>query len=175
MDSKQRQLRLVAFAVFNKMSQHFPHLKVAGVKRAYRKTPYYGYCPSPEAKFHAASHEQSAKAEEILHYFHGCHKAAVAEVGDDYTQQAFLANVDVAVAEAFIQHVDKTSNKADFQKRLMEATVKYYQQLCGISYAVRERMEAAVADERLKWIAFKELPAAPAKGPNSQLRSGGTN
>ena len=48
-NSKTRQLRLNAFTAINKIPTEFPRTKVAVLKRAYRKTPAYGYCPSPEA------------------------------------------------------------------------------------------------------------------------------
>ena len=47
-DQKQRQLRMSAFAMVNKMPIEAPCSKVAVLKRAFRKTPAYGYCPSPE-------------------------------------------------------------------------------------------------------------------------------
>ena len=80
-NQKTRQLRLAAFAIINQMSNNYPRLKVAALKRSYRKSPTYGICPSPEPKFHSASHEYAAAAEEALHYFHGYHKAAVAAFG----------------------------------------------------------------------------------------------
>ena len=48
-NSKTRQLRLNAFTMINKIPIQYPRLKVALLKRAYFKTPVYGYCPSPEA------------------------------------------------------------------------------------------------------------------------------
>ena len=48
-NSKIRQLRLNAFTAINKIPTEFPRTKVAVLKRAYRKNPAYGYCPSPES------------------------------------------------------------------------------------------------------------------------------
>ena len=69
-DQKQRQLRLHAFVEINKVSNHFPRTKIAALKRAYRKKPSYGLCPSPESRFHTAAEEHTARLEELLHYFH---------------------------------------------------------------------------------------------------------
>ena len=48
-NSKIRQLRLNAFTAINKIPTEFPRTKIAVLKRAYRKPPTYGYCPSPES------------------------------------------------------------------------------------------------------------------------------
>ena len=48
-NSKTRQLRLGAFTLINKLPTECPRSKIAILKRAYRKPPLYGYCPSPEA------------------------------------------------------------------------------------------------------------------------------
>ena len=47
-DSKQRQLRLSAFALVNRMPQQTPRAKIAVLMRAYRKMPNKTYCPCPE-------------------------------------------------------------------------------------------------------------------------------
>ena len=69
-DQKQRQLRLHAFVEINKVSNHCPRTKIAALKRAYRKKPSYGLCPSPETKFHTADFGHIVRLEELLHYFH---------------------------------------------------------------------------------------------------------
>ena len=47
-DGKKRQLRFTAFAVANKINERAPWTKVAVMKRAFRKKPTNGFCPSPE-------------------------------------------------------------------------------------------------------------------------------
>ena len=47
-DSKVRQLLFAAFAVVSRMCEDAPWAKVASIKRAYRKKPTRGFCPSPE-------------------------------------------------------------------------------------------------------------------------------
>ena len=44
-DSKQRQLRLSAFATVNKMPTATPRSKMAVIMRAYRKPPNRTWCP----------------------------------------------------------------------------------------------------------------------------------
>ena len=48
-DSKQRQLRLSAFAMVNKMLAQTPRSKIAVLMRAYRKPPNRTWCPCPES------------------------------------------------------------------------------------------------------------------------------
>ena len=47
-DSKQRQLRLSAFTLVNKMLAQTPRSKIAVLMRAYRKPPNRTWCPCPE-------------------------------------------------------------------------------------------------------------------------------
>ena len=46
-DSKQRELRLLAFAMVNKMPAETPRAKIAVLMRAYRKPPNRAWCPLP--------------------------------------------------------------------------------------------------------------------------------
>ena len=48
-NSKTRQLRMAAFTAINRLPEDCPRIKVALIKRAYRKNPQYGFCPSPES------------------------------------------------------------------------------------------------------------------------------
>ena len=48
-DFKQRQLRLSAFAMVNKMLAQTPRSKIAVLMRAYRKPPNRTWCPCPES------------------------------------------------------------------------------------------------------------------------------
>ena len=97
-NQKHRQLRLQAFMETNKVIMNCPRTEIASLKRAYRKNPSHGYCPTPEAKFHKAPLSMVLKLEELLHYFHVCCKAAVAVLGTEHQHDAFMANVDVSAA-----------------------------------------------------------------------------
>ena len=77
-DGKKRRLRLEAFATINKIGDAFPRLKIATLKRAYRKKPYYGFYPAPDAQFHMATPENKMRMEELLRYFHVTCPPAVA-------------------------------------------------------------------------------------------------
>ena len=106
-NQKLRRLRLQAFVDTNKVNINCPRTKIASLKRAYRKNPSHGYCPTPEAKFHKAPLSMVLKLEELLHYFHVCCKAAVAVLDTEHQQDACLANVDVCAAEAFVTASEK--------------------------------------------------------------------
>ena len=95
-------------------------------------------------------------------------------MGDDWNQQHFLANVDVAVAEAVMHHADKGSTK-EYQTQLLDATAKFHYRLKDISKEVSCDMllrKEAVAggnegtDERMRWIVLKApKEAAPTAAP----------
>ena len=48
-NSKKRSMRLSAFTEINKIPTSCPRVKIAVLKRAYRKKPVHGICPAPEA------------------------------------------------------------------------------------------------------------------------------
>ena len=65
-NSKLRQLRFGAFGVVNKLNAKFPRVKIAVIKRAYRKTPAGGWCPNPEGAWLAVSEQILQIAEDLL-------------------------------------------------------------------------------------------------------------
>ena len=99
-DSKKRQLRFQAFAPINKMDDRAPRSKVAVVKRAYRKAPMHGFCPSPEIAWQYFSWAHLEKMEELLRFFHSSCKAIIDKM-PPASRVLLLGNIDVAVAEAF--------------------------------------------------------------------------
>ena len=44
-DQSSRQLRLQTFADINKLDERRPRMEIANIKRCYRQSPVYGYCP----------------------------------------------------------------------------------------------------------------------------------
>ena len=160
-NQKHRQLRLQAFVETNKININCPRTKIACLKRAYRKPPSNGYCPTPESKFHKSTLVMLCPLEELLHYFHVCCKAAVAALGGEHQQDAFLANVDVCAAEAFVTASDKLS-VLDMRSHLLTSTHKYHEQLMT---AAREKMPTSL-EPKMKWIVFveheKKKPTKPA-------------
>ena len=146
-DQKQRQLRLHAFVEINKVSNHCPRTKIAALKRAYRKKPSYGLCPSPETKFHTADFGHIVRLEELLHYFHSyCKNAYESVFKEDYQRALFRANVDVAAAEAFVSAKDNVT-KEELCSHLLQATKRYNDQLQAV-------LPDEITEKRLAWIRF---------------------
>jgi hypothetical protein len=101
-NQKVRSLRLSAYGLVNKIDGRCPRTKVAVLKRAYRKEPVYGYCPTPEAAWGSKLFIDLEPLENVLHYFHVEADAAVAAMYPEDKRHLFLANVDCAATEAFI-------------------------------------------------------------------------
>ena len=77
------------------------------------------------------------KLEELLHYFHVCCKAAVAVLGTEHQQDAFLANVDVCAAEAFVTASEKFT-LLEMHNHLLTATQTISRSIsrsCGTEHA----------------------------------------
>ena len=162
-DQKKRQLRWQAFAEINKVDRQHPRTKLAALKRAYRKNPTNGFCPSPEACFHKAPFECVSKIEQLLHFFQVEAATAVAALGDEHKQQSFLANVDVAVAEAFV--VCKKQDKPQEVVRIvLTASYKYYHQLL---YACGTQMKDCMAKQIEDWIDWKNVALEQCKEQTS--------
>ena len=154
-DSKFRQLRLNAFTEVNKMPPACPRSKIAAMKRAYRKKPSYGFCPSPEGVCSKIEERELRDLEDLLHYFHVKCEPAVADAVSEGQRLVFFANLDVAAAEAFI-----TNHKSkDRQQPLLQAVAKYHEQLAEHSLKLLPKLEKG-PDERYAWIDFTKMPAA---------------
>ena len=123
-NQKKRALRLNAFTTVNKIDNRCPRVKVAVLKRAYRKTPSYGYCPSPEVGWCSKTFADLEPLENVLHYFHVEAHSAIADLFGESQRHQFLANVDCAATEAFLAAPAKKARSA-----ILEACHKYYDQL----------------------------------------------
>ena len=100
-DSKKRQLRFSAFAVANKICEQAPWSKIAVMKRAYRKKPVNGFCPSPEPIWGDFEWTGGLEfLEDLLRFFHGTCASYVAKLSPQ-SRQKLLANIDVAATDAF--------------------------------------------------------------------------
>jgi hypothetical protein len=156
-DGKKRRLRFEAFAVINKIGDQFPRTKIAVLKRAYHKKPTCGYCPVPEPKFQTASNDSKMLLELLLHYFHQTASAAVAaldtsEAGEDTSEAVkFLANVDVAAAEHFVQAKD---GKGAVAAAIMSGCLKYYMHLKHVN--TEKETGIAMPEPAHAWIDFEE-------------------
>ena len=77
------------------------------------------------------------KLEELLHYVHVCCKAAVAVLGAEHQQDAFLANVDACATEAFVT-ASEWCSRLEMQNHLLTATQKISRSIsrsCGTNHA----------------------------------------
>ena len=93
-----------------------------------------------------------SKIEQLLHFFHVEAAAAVAAFGDEHKQHAFLANVDVAVAEAFAVCKNK-DNPHDVESVVLTASHKYYQELL---FACGTQIQDCMAERNHKWINWEK-------------------
>jgi hypothetical protein len=148
-DSKKRQLRLGSFAEVNKVCANAPRTKVALIKRAYRKKPTNGFCPSPEPVWGTFDWDELKYLEGLLRYFHVTCKHKWEEKLKPQSRAIFLANVDVAATDAFYaarpsagnKHIEKT------KKAIIGAVVKYAE-----SIGLREDKPISTTDS---WIEFE--------------------
>ena len=106
-DSKLRQLRFAAFAVINKMCAQAVWSKIAVVKRAYRKPPTSGFCPSPESLWGEMTWEHVQKLEDMLRFFHVSCKDRVEKLKPQ-SRIKMLGNFDTHAGDAFY-----TANEKD--------------------------------------------------------------
>ena len=77
-NSKYRQLRFAAFGCANAAPENCPLVKLALIKRAYRKKPYNAFCPSPEQDWGKFKHVMELEA--ILRFFHAYCKEEVSKL-----------------------------------------------------------------------------------------------
>ena len=154
-NSKLRQLRFFAFANANAIPDCFPLVKVGVIKRAYRKKPSYGFCPSPETDWgkYEALHLKDLEA--ILRFFHGVCKDAL----DKLTPQSrskTLGNIDVSCTETFYAAKLAKKNHEKIRESLLEATIK----------TAKELHVEGRKDEKSPWIDFSKVGQTPAPGIN---------
>jgi hypothetical protein len=160
-DSKKRQLRFSAFAVINKMCERAVWSKVAVVKRAYRKPPINGFCPSPEISWGDYGWDHMQKLEDILRFFHGSCKSLVDKL-KPHSRIQLLGNIDIAATEAFYGAKNaKLKEVQKIEEILLTGTKKYMVQLGGD--ATEETMKKLLG--RAEWIVFKEDAATDARQP----------
>ena len=159
-DSKKRQLRFSAFAVANKICEQAPWSRIAVLKRAYRKKPVYGFCPSPEPSWGDFAWTGGLQLlEDLLRFFHGACRSHLAKLSPQ-SRQKLLGNIDVAAADAFYVAIDpKQKNIQDVQSLLLQATVKYLEPL-GITGTEIPSCESA-------WIYFNNAVDQATAKPGS--------
>ena len=137
-NQKKRRLRLGVFSDVNKMRIECPKSKIAVLKRAYRKTPQFGYCPSPESSWSKKTLEELRTLEHLLHYYHVELKDWLATCWEPDKVLLLLANVDVAAADAFI-----ASDEPKQRENVLKATLKYYQDLTAVAATKKTPLPAS--------------------------------
>jgi hypothetical protein len=147
-NQKKRRLRLGAFNDVNKMCDDCPKSKIAVLKRSYRKNPQYGYCPSPESSWARMKLENLNNLEHVLHYFHVELQTAMTVLFDSDRKLSFLANVDVAAADAII-----ASDEAKQRESVLSSTHKYFLELSAVA---AEKKFILPASSR-EWINFTAI------------------
>ena len=127
-NSKFRQLRFSAFGSANKVPENCPLVKLALIKRAFRKKPAHGYCPSPEQDWAKYEPLHVRDLEALLRFFHG----NCMSVLDEMTPQSrskTLANLDLACIEAFHAAKMKKSARDDIRRSMLVTSAKYATEL----------------------------------------------
>ena len=92
-DSKQRQLRLVAFAKVNKMLAQTPRSKIAVLVRADRKPPSRTWRPCPESFWAKEDKGTRLLPEQALLHFSGACRPAIMDMPLARLQSSWLTRV----------------------------------------------------------------------------------
>ena len=161
-DSNYRMLRLCAFTEVQKMPADCPRSKIAVLKRAYRKKPQYGYCPSPEPQWGNAQKEDLLDLEHLLQYFHVQCESAVAEVIPREEKLVFLSNVDVGACEAFMGNIKEKGKRP----KLLEALAKYYWRLAEKNSTKLPLL--ASLGEKFHWMRFPKPSETESKASSTK-------
>ena len=150
-DSSKRQLRFAAFAVVNKMCEQAVWSKIAVLKRAYRKKPTNGFCPGPETAWGDFTWADLKNLEDMLRFFHGAMAYRVDEM-PPHERIKFLANIDIAAADAFFAAKDSKLKHGEkkIQSLLLESMKKFLTQL--ELEGDEEQLKSLVG--RAEWITF---------------------
>ena len=151
-DSKQRQLRFAAFGVMNKIDLAYPRMKLAIIKRAYRKPSNGKYCANPEAWWPAIPKAAMDSAEQLLRFVHtNVAATAVAAEWEHSRKTLWLGNADIAIADAFSKVCQQHKNKPPVDKA-REAMLNGLANMKGFDVTV---FEAAPPDSvENEWIKF---------------------
>ena len=148
-DSKKRQLRFGAFAVARKICIEAPLTRVAVIKRAYRKKPIHGFCPSPETLWTEVPWDRLQKLEELLRLFHSTFMPQLHKM-QPQLRIRLLANVDVTATDAFFVTESSKQNVAVqvIEASLLKATQKFLEPL-GV--------EGYISTDEHSWIDFQKF------------------
>jgi len=157
-DSKKRQLRLSAFGVVNRVSEMAPWVKISLIKRAWRKKPVNGFCPSPEPLWADVKWDRLEKLEEVLRFFHVANGVAA---HDPKSRTKLMANIDVVATDAFyvaeVSHRRKAQSMKCLKEQLLKS-VETYVEPFGITGDAMKSVDTP-------WIDFKGVAGPVADQP----------
>jgi hypothetical protein len=163
-DSKQRQLRLSAFAAVNKMPMATPRSKMAVIMRAYRKPPNRTWCPCPESFWAKEDKGTLLPREQVLQYVSVTCSPAIMDM-PFARLQSFLANTNCIAAETYARwRVKKGNIAAGVKLDLLDAMKKFYDEIKDFC---KSQHDKAPPDPLERWINFAAV-AAPSVSNNSR-------
>ena len=134
--STKRQLRMASFTVLNKFKAG-PLTNIALLERSLRQKPTSLQCPCPENALEKLTTEEFNDLEDVLFFFHTKCKHAVAALPSN-EQSIFIANVDVAAANAFVGAA--LAQKLPAKKDMAIAVAKYWKQLQAGAEPVQDKV-----------------------------------
>ena len=139
-NSAQRQLRFAAFGVVNKLDVTLPRMKIAIIKRAYKKKSIDArnvWCSNPEATWAAVQLPIMKSAEELLIHLH--EDETIRQLIDPENANkdspkriTFYGNVDIALADALMLTVCQNKNKPTLEqarKAMLKAVSKFMREI----------------------------------------------
>ena len=123
-NSKKRQMRFAGFKVVNKLDAAFPRMKIAIIKRAYRKKAVNGWIADPESSWTAIAGPILESAEQLLRYTHSDEKLSFTT---HHAKSVCFGNVDIGIADALMSTIVEYKNKPSIdvaQKAMLTSVAK---------------------------------------------------
>ena len=145
-DSKQRQMRFATFGVPNKIGVAYPWMKIAILKKAYKKPAKQNLCSNPEVWWTNVPKAPMDSAEQLLRYVHA---TAVAAGWAHSTKTKWLGNVDIAIAESFADIATAHKSKPPVEK-VREALLNGLAKMKGFN--------ATVFNCSTRWFQLDQFP-----------------
>ena len=127
-NSKKRQLRFSAFTAANKIPKSCPRIRVALIKRSYKKMPTNNFCPNPEEFWGKCDEDHLKELEMFLDFIH---VECEPEIGTLAPKQrsAILSNFDNRATDAFYVQKSQKRNIEKVREAVLEATVDLAKEL----------------------------------------------
>ena len=155
-NSKKRQMRFAGFKVVNKLDPAFPRLKIAIIKRAYRKKATNGWIADPESIWTAIAGPILESAEQLLRYTHSDEKLSFTT---HHAKSVCFGNVDIGIADALMSTIVEYKNKPSIdvaQKAMLTSVAK------NLSDEQIRRCTEFTSVVGCEWIKFEVAPTQTA-------------